>query len=219
MINTNDLDKKAILLGKLMGVLADADGISVNPEWFRHPVDHIAAVMRLPIDDLALISSLRGAPLPVVKCVTNDVRVPADAEWVLEGFIDPHGHVEAEGPARMTSLPQGSVGLALQEIPAVTHQAIEVNRPLGPLASAIDVGDVSRGRDGQPGRQLADVRRGVRSEAEPQRRAPREEGTCVIGAADEPYRERGKERRPADGDPRVPASVSPAGLPDERCEE
>jgi UbiD family decarboxylase len=30
--------------------------------------------------------------------VTNDVRVPADAEWVLEGFIDPRGHVEPEGP-------------------------------------------------------------------------------------------------------------------------
>jgi 2,5-furandicarboxylate decarboxylase 1 len=63
-----------------------------------HPVDHLAAVMRLPSDDLALMSSLRGAPLPVVKCVTNDVRVPADAEWVLEGFIDERGHVEPEGP-------------------------------------------------------------------------------------------------------------------------
>jgi UbiD family decarboxylase len=63
-----------------------------------HPIDHLAAVMRLPIDDLALISSLRGSPLPVVKCVSNDVRVPADAEWVLEGFIDARGHVEPEGP-------------------------------------------------------------------------------------------------------------------------
>src|SRR5207247_9049853 len=48
-----------------------------------HPIDHLAAVMRLAIDDLALISSLRHAPLPVVQCVTNDVRVPADAAWVL----------------------------------------------------------------------------------------------------------------------------------------
>jgi 2,5-furandicarboxylate decarboxylase 1 len=63
-----------------------------------HPVDHLAAVMRLPIDDLALISALRDAPLPVVKCVTSDVRVPADAEWVLEGEIDARGHVEPEGP-------------------------------------------------------------------------------------------------------------------------
>ena len=63
-----------------------------------HPIDHLAAVMRLPMDDLALISLLREAPLPVVKCVTNDVRVPADAEWVLEGHIDARGHVEPEGP-------------------------------------------------------------------------------------------------------------------------
>ena len=35
---------------------------------------------------------------PVVKCVTNDIRVPADAEMVLEGYFDARGHVEAEGP-------------------------------------------------------------------------------------------------------------------------
>jgi 2,5-furandicarboxylate decarboxylase 1 len=39
-----------------------------------------------------------GAPLPVVKCVTNDVKVPADAELVLEGYIDERGLVEPEGP-------------------------------------------------------------------------------------------------------------------------
>jgi 2,5-furandicarboxylate decarboxylase 1 len=63
-----------------------------------HPVDHVAAVMRLPVDDLSLIAGLRAAPLPVVKCVTNDIRVPADAEWVLEGYLDARGHVESEGP-------------------------------------------------------------------------------------------------------------------------
>src|SRR5262249_39131199 len=36
--------------------------------------------------------------LAVVKCVTNDIRVPADAEYVLEGFLDERGHVEPEGP-------------------------------------------------------------------------------------------------------------------------
>ncbi len=35
---------------------------------------------------------------PVVKGVTNDIRVPADAEMVLEGYFDARGHVEAEGP-------------------------------------------------------------------------------------------------------------------------
>jgi 2,5-furandicarboxylate decarboxylase 1 len=63
-----------------------------------HPVDHVAAVLRLPVDELSLIASLRAEPLPVVKCITNDIRVPADAEWVLEGYLDPRGHVESEGP-------------------------------------------------------------------------------------------------------------------------
>ncbi len=63
-----------------------------------HPADYVAAVMRLPVDELGLVASLREAPLAVVKCVSCDIRVPADAEWVLEGFLDERGHVEAEGP-------------------------------------------------------------------------------------------------------------------------
>lgn len=63
-----------------------------------HPIDHVAAVMRIPVDELGLIAVLRAAPLAVVKCVTNDVRVPADAEMVLEGYVDARGYVESEGP-------------------------------------------------------------------------------------------------------------------------
>jgi 2,5-furandicarboxylate decarboxylase 1 len=63
-----------------------------------HPIDQVAATMRLPGDELALIGALRGAPLPVVKCVTNDLRVPADSEYVLEGYLDERGYAEPEGP-------------------------------------------------------------------------------------------------------------------------
>jgi UbiD family decarboxylase len=63
-----------------------------------HPIDHLAAVMRLPVDELGIVASLRDAALPVVKSVTNDIRVPADAEMVLEGYFDARGHVESEGP-------------------------------------------------------------------------------------------------------------------------
>jgi 2,5-furandicarboxylate decarboxylase 1 len=63
-----------------------------------HPVDYVAATLRLPVDELALVASLRATPLAVVKCVTCDIRVPADAEWVLEGTLDARGHAEAEGP-------------------------------------------------------------------------------------------------------------------------
>ena len=51
-----------------------------------HPIDHVAGVMRMPVDELGLVAALRDAPLPVVKCVTNDIRVPADAEYVHRGL-------------------------------------------------------------------------------------------------------------------------------------
>jgi UbiD family decarboxylase len=63
-----------------------------------HPIDHVAAMMRMPVDELGIVASLRDAPLAVVKGATNDIRVPADAEMVLEGYFDARGHVEAEGP-------------------------------------------------------------------------------------------------------------------------
>lgn len=64
-----------------------------------HPADFLAAMVALPaVDELAVVGALRGEPVPVVKCVTNDVYVPADAEYVIEGFLDPAGYVEPEGP-------------------------------------------------------------------------------------------------------------------------
>jgi 2,5-furandicarboxylate decarboxylase 1 len=78
--------------------VAEGRALPVSFVVGAHPIDHVAAVMRIPRDELGIVASLRDAPLPVVKCVTNDIRVPADAEMVLEGYLDPRGHVEAEGP-------------------------------------------------------------------------------------------------------------------------
>lgn len=63
-----------------------------------HPLDHIAAMMRIAGDEMTLVAALRGAPLPVVKCLTSEIRVPADAEWIIEGYIDERGFSELEGP-------------------------------------------------------------------------------------------------------------------------
>jgi 2,5-furandicarboxylate decarboxylase 1 len=64
-----------------------------------HPTDFLAAIASTPpMDELEVIGAVRGAPVPVVKCVTIDVKVPADAELVLEGYLDERGHVEPEGP-------------------------------------------------------------------------------------------------------------------------
>ena len=54
--------------------------------------------MNPPMDEFEVLGALRGAPVPIVKCVTNDIYVPADAEYVLEGYLDPKGHAEPEGP-------------------------------------------------------------------------------------------------------------------------
>ena len=64
-----------------------------------HPADFLAAMVAMPsVDELDVVGAMRGAPVPVVKCVTNDIYVPADAEYVIEGYLDPAGHVEPEGP-------------------------------------------------------------------------------------------------------------------------
>jgi len=63
-----------------------------------HPLDQLAATLRFPMDELALMAALRGEPMAVVKCITNDLLVPADAQYIIEGFLDERGHAEAEGP-------------------------------------------------------------------------------------------------------------------------
>ena len=57
---------------------------------------HLAASMSPPpgVDELAVANAL--SPTPLVKCITNDLAVPADAEIVLEGRITKR--VVSEGP-------------------------------------------------------------------------------------------------------------------------
>jgi UbiD family decarboxylase len=52
----------------------------------------------VPGDEFALMAALRGAPLPMVRGVTNGVPVPADAEVVLEGYLGEGGYREVDGP-------------------------------------------------------------------------------------------------------------------------
>ncbi|MBI2771953.1 MAG: UbiD family decarboxylase [Burkholderiales bacterium] len=64
-----------------------------------HPIDFLAATFSSRAsDELGLNGALRGSSVPVVKCKTIDVCVPADAEYVLEGYLDASGFSEAEGP-------------------------------------------------------------------------------------------------------------------------
>ena len=55
------------------------------------------AIAPIDCDELEIAGALHGAPLRVAKCLTNEVRVPADSEIVIEGRILP-GVKEPEGP-------------------------------------------------------------------------------------------------------------------------
>lgn len=55
------------------------------------------AIAPLDFDELGIAGALHGSPVEVVKCLTNDVRVPANAEIVIEGTISPDER-EPEGP-------------------------------------------------------------------------------------------------------------------------
>lgn len=55
------------------------------------------AIAPIDFDELTIAGALHGAPLTVVKCVTSEVRVPAEAEIVIEGRLLPHVR-DLEGP-------------------------------------------------------------------------------------------------------------------------
>ncbi|WP_019587095.1 menaquinone biosynthesis decarboxylase [Deinococcus apachensis] len=61
-----------------------------------------AATAPLPpipgLDEFAVAGYLRGERYPVTKGVTVDLDVPANAEFVLEGYVDPAEDWEVEGP-------------------------------------------------------------------------------------------------------------------------
>jgi UbiD family decarboxylase len=63
------------------------------------PVAMFTGGMKLPVDldEMAVAGGLAGAPIRMAKALTVDLNVPADAEIVIEGLIDPD-LLEPEGP-------------------------------------------------------------------------------------------------------------------------
>jgi len=50
------------------------------------------------MDEYLLAGFLRKKPVELVKCETNDIEVPANADFVIEGYIDPQEPLREEGP-------------------------------------------------------------------------------------------------------------------------
>lgn len=64
------------------------------------PVYAYAATAPMPdnMDEYLLAGFLRRRPVKLVKCVTNDIYVPADCDFVIEGYVDPAEEKAVEGP-------------------------------------------------------------------------------------------------------------------------
>ena len=64
------------------------------------PVYTFCATAPLPdgVDEFLLAGWLRKKSVELVKCLTNDLEVPADADFVIEGYVDPAEPLRTEGP-------------------------------------------------------------------------------------------------------------------------
>src|SRR5438552_16701472 len=64
------------------------------------PVFTFAATAPLPdgLDEFLLAGYLRKKSVELVKCETNDLEVPANADFVIEGYVNPREPLREEGP-------------------------------------------------------------------------------------------------------------------------
>ena len=80
------------------------------------------AISPIDCDELEIAGALHGAPLPVVRCVSNGVNVPAFAEIVIEGRILANVR-EMEGPfGEFPKYYSAQEAREVIEVTAVTHR-------------------------------------------------------------------------------------------------
>lgn len=89
-----------------------------------HPNVYVGASANLGIDvdEYEVVGAMRGQPLEVVPCETVDLAVPAEAEMVIEGTIDPSEH-EPEGPfGEYTGVMSGRSSNNVLRVDAISHR-------------------------------------------------------------------------------------------------
>src|SRR5215468_9103738 len=95
----SNLTQMSDLKRMFLAAVERGEHLTVNFAIGSHPLDFLAACVRVsPIDEFDLVGTVRGAPLPMVRAVSNGALVPADAEVVVEGYFDKAGYTEIEGP-------------------------------------------------------------------------------------------------------------------------
>ncbi|TAM77761.1 menaquinone biosynthesis decarboxylase [bacterium] len=92
------------------------------------PAVTYAATAPLPpiVDEMALAGFLQGSPVRMVRSLTNDILVPADAEFVLEGYVD-NTDLRTEGPfGDHTGVYSLADTYPTFHIEAITHRALPI---------------------------------------------------------------------------------------------
>ena len=121
-----------------------------------------AAPLQYGDDEFALLGSLRGEPLPLVKCETVDLEVPATAEIVIEGVVLPKVR-KPEGPFGEYTGYYGTRGeRPVFQVKCITHRnnyvwpGAYVTKPYPPnedtlvRSASIDAGILSQARKVMP---------------------------------------------------------------------
>ncbi len=72
------------------GYKAKGERMPVSVAIGGDPVYAYSATAPVPdgIDEYLLAGLLRGKPVKLVKCITNDIYVPEDCDFVIEGYVD-----------------------------------------------------------------------------------------------------------------------------------
>jgi 2,5-furandicarboxylate decarboxylase 1 len=102
----------------------------------HHPAYAIASQLKNPValDAHRLTGALLGDPLEVIDAVSIDLEVPAGAEIVIEGTVDP-GRRESEGPFGEFSYYYGAAQAPVFTASAVTRRADAIFQDLHPTHS------------------------------------------------------------------------------------
>jgi 4-hydroxy-3-polyprenylbenzoate decarboxylase len=90
------------------------------------PAALVAAALELPddIDAYHVMGLMRGKPVELVKCRTHAFAVPADADLVFEGYLDPSAApVVVESAAAGGSHYRAGRSAAVLHVTAITHRS------------------------------------------------------------------------------------------------
>ena len=106
------------------GVRGGLERLEVAVAVGGDPATIWAGSMPLPpdLDELAIAGVIRGEAVQVVKCKTVDLEVPANAEYVIEGYVTP-GELRPEGPfGDHTGYYSPAEDYPFMRVTAITHR-------------------------------------------------------------------------------------------------